>query len=65
MAEPAPLSSSGAPRSTVSCPECGSQVTEESARDGDKGKVFHCPNCGKLFGIVPGISGPVDMPDPS
>jgi hypothetical protein len=31
-------------------------VTAEPAEAGDKGVLFRCSNCGKMFGIVPGIS---------
>jgi uncharacterized C2H2 Zn-finger protein len=44
------------PLATVNCPGCGARVTAEPALAGDKGVLFHCPNCGKMFGIVPGIS---------
>lgn len=40
----------------VSCPRCGFQVTAEPSHAGDKGRLFECSNCGKMFGIVPGIS---------
>ena len=64
MAEP-PGFTSGAPRPTVDCPQCGSPVTADSAQDGDRGKAFRCSNCGKLFGIVPGISEPSDAETPT
>ncbi|MEA2509022.1 MAG: zinc-ribbon domain [Actinomycetota bacterium] len=70
MAQPTDNSVSGTARSSVSCPQCGAQVTAEPAHAGDKGVLFQCPNCGKMFGIVPGIpeaqqqpSGPSPGPD--
>jgi uncharacterized Zn finger protein len=56
MAEPTDESVSEAPLATVNCPQCGTPVTAEPAEAGDKGVLFRCPNCGKMFGIVPGIS---------
>jgi predicted Zn finger-like uncharacterized protein len=63
MADAPPENTSGVPRLTVSCPACGSPVTADSSQEGDKGRVFRCPNCAKLFGIVPGISEPIDVED--
>jgi uncharacterized Zn finger protein len=56
MAQPTDDRASGLPLATVSCPQCGKKVTAQPAHAGDKGVLFECPHCGKMFGIVPGIS---------
>lgn len=56
MAEPTEDRLSKIPLTSVSCPRCGGRVTAEPAEAGDKGALFRCPNCGGMFGIVPGIS---------
>jgi hypothetical protein len=55
MAEPIDDSVRGVTPTSVSCPRCGAQVTAEPTHAGDKGVLFQCPVCGKMFGIVPGI----------
>jgi DNA-directed RNA polymerase subunit RPC12/RpoP len=56
MAKPKDDSAGEIPLATVNCPRCGARVTAEPAFAGDKGVLFRCSNCGKMFGIVPGIS---------
>jgi predicted RNA-binding Zn-ribbon protein involved in translation (DUF1610 family) len=55
MAKPNDETASGATPTSVACPHCGAQVTAEASYAGDKGILFQCPNCGRMFGIVPGI----------
>jgi hypothetical protein len=55
MAEPIDDSVNGITSTSVSCPGCGAQVTAEPSHAGDRGMLFECPACGKIFGIVPGI----------
>ena len=56
MAQPTDDRISEVPPAPVNCPQCGMPVTAEPAEAGDKGVLFRCANCGKMFGIVPGIS---------
>ncbi|MEA2485244.1 MAG: zinc-ribbon domain [Actinomycetota bacterium] len=55
MAVPIDDGVSGVTPTSVSCPRCGAQVTAEPSHAGDRGMLFECPACGKIFGIVPGI----------
>jgi predicted Zn finger-like uncharacterized protein len=56
MAQPTNDRLSEVPHAPVNCPQCGTAVTAEPSEAGDKGVLFRCPKCGKMFGIVPGIS---------
>jgi predicted RNA-binding Zn-ribbon protein involved in translation (DUF1610 family) len=55
MAEPSHQRPEDRSIASIRCPRCGTQVTAEPAHTGDKGALFECPNCGTLFGIIPGI----------
>jgi DNA-directed RNA polymerase subunit RPC12/RpoP len=56
MAQPTDDSKRELPLAIVNCPRCGRKVTAEPSHAGEKGVLFQCPHCGKMFGIVPGIS---------